>query len=97
MMNWILVLTRRFIPKNDKKGIIKSQYISIKNMLKLCFVCDLCYVDKQRFFKQINQIRFFLISPRVGGTPSKISFDFFKNQGARIFPHLIVLDRKVRI
>ena len=58
MIGLIHVLTRRFITNNYKIGILKSHNSISKNMLKLCFVCELCSVRKtanQQFrFYQIN-------------------------------------------
>ena len=58
MMGWILVLTRRFIPNHSKKCFMKFHNRRSNNMLKLCFVCELCSVNKQKIEKLIHQIRF---------------------------------------
>ena len=58
MMGLILVLTKRFIPNDTNKCFVKYQNIISKNTLKP-FLCDLYFVDKQIFDKQIDQIRFY--------------------------------------
>ena len=69
MMGWILVLTRRFIPNHSKKCIMKYQNSSSMNTLKLCFVCELCYVDKHQIAIKITKSGSVFILSRVAGTP----------------------------
>ena len=69
MIGWILILTSRFIPNNFKKLIIKYHNSSIKNTLKLCFVCELCSVEKQIIDKKFTKLCSIFILSRVGGTP----------------------------
>ena len=97
IMGLILVVTSPFISNHSKKCIMKSQNSSSKNMLKVCFVCELCSVDTQQINKQIHKISFcfYIVKGLRDATMNLILL--LEEPVATVFSHIMSLDKEVKI